>query len=750
MEPTSQSPEQNVPPTVTQGSSQSPAPKKYSCVVCQQRKVKCDRQYPCSACERGRATCIYRAPAPPRRRKGRRELGQSAANEVTLIARLRRYEELLKRAGVRLDERDASEGVGALNIHDEASATSRTGEVGRQDHERQTIFDRRQGMGVEGNNSGKLISGDGKSRFFENHMWASLSDEFQDSKDILQSSSEDEDDGTPYGVPDLDGADLIFGSPSQSMILRSFHPPPIYMSRYWQIFLDNFDPLVRILHIPTLRPSVIEAVGNLENLSKPMEALLFAIYSAAVTTLSSAECESMTGEPKSTLIARYHAATKLALINAGFLKSSDLLLLKAYVIFLLSVRSVQDPRSLWPLTGIAVRIGQRLGLHRDGEAMNISLFETEMRRRLWWQIIVLDTRTAELSGCGASVLAHLWDTKIPLNVNDTDLHPQMNEYPAEHAGPTDMMFCMLRYQVGEFFRKTSATSVLGGSWHSLSDPRATTAEKDKAIDDIEQMMEDKFLKYCDPAVPLHFITSIVARSAVCKMRVLAHHPSKRPGGEESMPVSEVNLLFTNSLKTIEYDNLAQSSRSISRFMWHVDVHFQWLSFIYLLSQLRSRTSGEEADRAWREVGETFHNRPEIISDAKNALHQAVRNLTIKAWEARMAASGATAQCYEQGNQPKFISLLYARRAAMNDASTAVRPRASAPPNNQPSAFVGQWGHNTISEPSPSFQQHHMPVSTYPAGTTFELVSTDDVAPLPNGFSPMDWAQWNDLIRDHEL
>lgn len=72
------------------------ATKSHACVLCQQRKVKCDRISPCSACAKSRVECIYRDPAPPRRRKRR-------TPEDLLLARLKRYEELLKNAGVKVD-----------------------------------------------------------------------------------------------------------------------------------------------------------------------------------------------------------------------------------------------------------------------------------------------------------------------------------------------------------------------------------------------------------------------------------------------------------------------------------------------------------------------------------------------------------------------------------------------------------------------------------------------------------------------
>jgi hypothetical protein len=49
--------------------SPSKQPTSNSCVVCHNRKVKCDRQDPCSNCAKADVECIYRAPLPPRRRK---------------------------------------------------------------------------------------------------------------------------------------------------------------------------------------------------------------------------------------------------------------------------------------------------------------------------------------------------------------------------------------------------------------------------------------------------------------------------------------------------------------------------------------------------------------------------------------------------------------------------------------------------------------------------------------------------------
>src|SRR5450432_2958942 len=64
-----------------------------SCVMCQQRKVKCNREFPCSNCIKSGNECIKSVPAPPRRKK--RKVPQSE-----LTAKIKHYERLLKGHGV--------------------------------------------------------------------------------------------------------------------------------------------------------------------------------------------------------------------------------------------------------------------------------------------------------------------------------------------------------------------------------------------------------------------------------------------------------------------------------------------------------------------------------------------------------------------------------------------------------------------------------------------------------------------------
>jgi hypothetical protein len=67
-----------------------------SCVLCQQRKVRCDKNKPCANCVKAGVECKVIPPQPPRRRKKRLQ-------EKDLIDRLKKYESLLSEHGVKFD-----------------------------------------------------------------------------------------------------------------------------------------------------------------------------------------------------------------------------------------------------------------------------------------------------------------------------------------------------------------------------------------------------------------------------------------------------------------------------------------------------------------------------------------------------------------------------------------------------------------------------------------------------------------------
>lgn len=46
--------------------------------------------------------------------------------------------------------------------------------------------------------------------------------------------------------------------------------------------------------------------------------------------------------------------------------------------------------------GVVIRNAERGGLHRDGSILGLSPYETERRRRVWWQLQHLDIALCEI------------------------------------------------------------------------------------------------------------------------------------------------------------------------------------------------------------------------------------------------------------------------------------------------------------------------------------------------------------------
>ncbi len=118
--------------------------------------------------------------------------------------------------------------------------------------------------------------------------------------------------------------------------LTLLHPDPVHIFRLWHVYLDNVNPLFKITHSPTVQQQIIEASSNLGDVTPAFEALMFAIYCSATLSMTEEECVSIFGEDRDTLILRYRNGCQQALINASFLRTSDLQVLTALFLYLVS------------------------------------------------------------------------------------------------------------------------------------------------------------------------------------------------------------------------------------------------------------------------------------------------------------------------------------------------------------------------------------------------------------------------------
>jgi hypothetical protein len=149
--------------------------------------------------------------------------------------------------------------------------------------------------------TGKLLSGDGKSRYFDSSLFYDFGEE--DMREI----SEDEEDGqsAPGGISSLT-EDLVSSALlSVSQNLVNHHPSHEDAVKLWAQHVQHVEPLIKVLQIPTTA-RVVEMVSQQPaTASKAHECLVFATYHFAVFTMTEEDCVREFGQSRTTLTSKY-------------------------------------------------------------------------------------------------------------------------------------------------------------------------------------------------------------------------------------------------------------------------------------------------------------------------------------------------------------------------------------------------------------------------------------------------------------
>lgn len=338
-----------------------------------------------------------------------------------------------------------------------------------------------------------------------------------------------------------------------------------------------------------------------------------------------------------------------------------------------------DPRSLFCFSGIAERLARRNGYHRAGRIKGVSIFDAEMRKRVWWQVMVLESRLAELSGCSASIITALWDAEMPANVNDSDLDPGMTIPPRVHEGATEMLFCLTRYEVAEFKRQLRQANGLATGFYEVSGLRNKSGDIGRALDRLQQRLHDKYLSHCDPQLPFHHITLGCTKFAIDLMRYSTYGSHSIVTQDASTSIADKQHLFELCIDMLETHVGMTEDPTLKKYHFFLHSNNPFAAIIHVLFNLRLQQPGSTTDRAWDVIMRKMASFASLNLQGQHApnkfggspLFIALSTLFIKAWDAReQAAQGGTPL-----EVPAVVSRLRQRLAESRSSSTT--PAASS-------------------------------------------------------------------------
>ena len=130
---------------------------------------------------------------------------------------------------------------------------------------------------------------------------------------------------------------LFFGAAGNSNLdLSPLHPGSIQIIQLFQIYLDNVNPLLKLTHTQSSQGRIIEAASNTLHIGRELEALMFAIYCMAITSMTDMQCQTMFNSTKTNLLTGYQFACQQALAKSEFLRTINRDCLTALYLYLVS------------------------------------------------------------------------------------------------------------------------------------------------------------------------------------------------------------------------------------------------------------------------------------------------------------------------------------------------------------------------------------------------------------------------------
>jgi hypothetical protein len=124
---------------------------------------------------------------------------------------------------------------------------------------------------------------------------------------------------------------------------RVSHPPRWHVIQLWRAYINNVDPVIKILHVPTMNATVFAVANDAINTDDELDALLFSIYFAAATSLSSEDVANILGQQRATALRRFKRGIEQSLAAANFLDRPSMRSLQAMTIYLVGF----SPRALY-------------------------------------------------------------------------------------------------------------------------------------------------------------------------------------------------------------------------------------------------------------------------------------------------------------------------------------------------------------------------------------------------------------------
>ncbi|KAK4202303.1 hypothetical protein QBC40DRAFT_294990 [Triangularia verruculosa] len=494
-------------------------------------------------------------------------------------------------------------------------------------------------------------------------------------------------------------------------IARCVHRPSfeaLYQS-FWDDTAQNWEP----------RPSV--------------QAVVFAAWFSAAVSLDEMQAQNDFGNTKSEIVAHMKVATETALSKANFLRTTKVEAVQAFVMYMLPLCRDEVSRAHSVLVGAAVRMAECMGLHRDGEAYGLSPLETHVRRLIWHQLCFLDIRTCEAQGPKPAIRREDYDTKLPLNCEETDLTASMTAVPPPADRWTSNMLVLMRFEINEMMR------IIWADRRKLETHKTTLTAVLTKIENFRKRMFEKYNLFLNEDVPIQKYAKLVMQLLIYRLHAMVLHPY-HSNATSPLPERLNGLLITSGILIIETAIQLESDPRFRDWSWYLGAYQQYQIALLLATEIYYRPQNKECNRIWRCLDYVFNLDPNEGRERKS-------------WMILTEIMGKTSvyMGMRKVRAPTGIARAVPYRQAVKDSPpqthTAV-PAASFPQQqHQVQQLAGGSAHHVLKPdpslpplpvnaiPSLSMPMPHASMATYPLSSSAASARVPPFANSPTMFPP---------------
>lgn len=451
--------------------------------------------------------------------------------------------------------------------------------------------------------------------------------------------------GPTYIAP---ASGFFYGPGAAHSSLIEFLPSKNAADRLIRQYFMVVHPLVHTVHRQSFEESYAifwqHVNANLEPVGS-LQAVVFAAMFSGVVSMPEETILLEFGVSKASLIDNFRAGTEGALCRAKFLQSTKTETLQAFVMYLVPLCRDQVSRAHSALVGMAIRIAECMGLHRDGETYGLTPLETHIRRLVWWQLAFLDVRTCEAQGPRPQIRKDTHDVQLPLNVDDQDF--LLHSPPVQDRELfTDATLFNIRVLCNEMHRVV---------WHDR--PRiekkqmSLTALLSK-VESWHNSMKARF-HYLDNNSPIQRLARLILSINYHRLHISILHRYHN-GVSVRIPDRLRQIILTSGTRQLEDAITVETDPELTPWAWYAGTYQQWHTAFLLLVEIWAYPRRKEADRIWACLDYIFLLQPDRSRDVKarqvltelrdrTGVYQARRKMKLPAGSAKRL--GTTAPRY---------------------------------------------------------------------------------------------------------